>query len=81
MNFDFVKVLTDESHTPVIPPDLHDDGAWEKLLLANAFPENNDDGNLDKEGPISSGMEMEVTGSGIHLKKSHSFEHLLQNME
>ncbi|XWS69492.1 hypothetical protein CRYUN_Cryun04dG0183600 [Craigia yunnanensis] len=80
MNIDFVKVLMDESYTPFIPSDLHDDGAWEKLLLANAFPENNDNGNLDKEGPINSVMEMEVTGSGTHLEKSCSFELLLQNM-
>ncbi|XP_022733554.1 heat stress transcription factor A-8 [Durio zibethinus] len=80
MNIDFVKVLMDESHTPCIPPDLHDDGAWEKLLLGNAFLENNDDGNQDKEGPINSGMELEVTGSGTHLEKSRSFELLLQNM-
>ncbi|XWS64061.1 hypothetical protein CRYUN_Cryun06bG0154800 [Craigia yunnanensis] len=80
MNIDFVEVLMDESHTPFIPPDSHDDGAWEKLLLANAFPENNDNGNLDKEGPINSDMEMEVTGSGTHLEKSCNFEHLLQNM-
>ncbi|XVE91811.1 hypothetical protein REPUB_Repub01dG0043700 [Reevesia pubescens] len=77
MNIDFVKVLMDESHTPFIPPDLHDDGAWEKLLLANPFLENNDDGNLDKE---DSSMEMEVTGSGTHLEKSRSFELLLENM-
>ncbi|XVE85595.1 hypothetical protein DITRI_Ditri17bG0103000 [Diplodiscus trichospermus] len=80
MNIDFVKVLMDESHTPFIPPDLHDDGAWEKLLLGDAFLENNDDGNQDKEGPINSGMEMEVTGSGTHLERSRSFERLLQNM-
>nr|XP_012466202.1 unnamed protein product [Gossypium raimondii] len=59
MNIDFVKVLMDESHTPFIPPDLHDDGAWEKLLLGNTFLENNDDGNQDKEIPMNSGMEME----------------------
>ncbi|XVF03016.1 hypothetical protein REPUB_Repub04eG0224200 [Reevesia pubescens] len=80
MNIDFVKVLMDESHIPFIPPDLHDDGAWEKLLLGNAFLENNDNGNQDEEGPINSGMEMEVTGSGTHLEKSRSFELLLQNM-
>ncbi|XP_021293454.1 heat stress transcription factor A-8 [Herrania umbratica] len=80
MNIDFVKVLMDESHIPFIPPDLQDDGAWEKLLLANTFVENNDDGNLDKEGPVNSGMEMEVTGSGTHLEKSRNFELLIQNM-
>ena len=80
MNIDFVKVLMDESHTPFIPPDFYDDGAWEKLLLDNPFLEDNDDGNQDKEEPINSGMEMEVTGSGTHLEKSHSFELLLQNM-
>ncbi|XWS34336.1 hypothetical protein CRYUN_Cryun21dG0030900 [Craigia yunnanensis] len=80
MNIDFVKVLMDESHTPFIPPDLHDDGAWEKLLLGNAFLENNEDGNQDNESPTNSGMEMEVTGSGTHLEKSRSFELLLQNM-
>nr|KJB79019.1 hypothetical protein B456_013G029600 [Gossypium raimondii] len=80
MNIDFVKVLMDESHTPFIPPDLHDDGAWEKLLLGNTFLENNDDGNQDKEIPMNSGMEMEVTDSETHSEKSCSFEQLLQNM-
>lgn len=81
MNIDFVKMLMDESHTPFLPPELHDDGAWEKLLLDNGYLDNNDDGNRDKEEPIDSGMEMEVTGSGTQLKKSRSFELLLQNME
>ncbi|XWS22963.1 hypothetical protein CRYUN_Cryun29cG0080600 [Craigia yunnanensis] len=80
MNIDFVKVLMDDSHTPFIPPDFYDDGAWEKLLLDNAFLENNDDGNQDKEEPINSSMEMEITGSGTHMEKSHSFELLLQNL-
>ncbi|OMO97797.1 hypothetical protein CCACVL1_04450 [Corchorus capsularis] len=81
MNIDFVKVLMDDSHTPFLPPDLHDDGAWEKLLLGNAFPENNNDVSMDEEEPSSSGLEMEVTGSGSHLEKSRSFELLLENLE
>ncbi|TYH33019.1 hypothetical protein ES332_D13G029800v1 [Gossypium tomentosum] len=80
MNIDFVKVLMDESHTPFIPPDLHDDGAWEKLLLGNTFLENNDDGNQDKQIPMNSGMDMEVTDSETHSEKSCSFEQLLKNM-
>ncbi|GKV33167.1 hypothetical protein SLEP1_g41702 [Rubroshorea leprosula] len=80
MNIDFVKALVDDSHIPFAPPDLHDDGAWEKLLLANPFLENGEDGKKDKECPTDSGMEVEVTGSGTHLDKSHNFELLLQNM-
>ncbi|XVF85576.1 hypothetical protein PTKIN_Ptkin17bG0128300 [Pterospermum kingtungense] len=74
MNIDFVKVLMDESRTPFIPPDLHDDSAWENLLLGNSYLENNDDGNQDKEEPINS-------GSGTQLERSRSFELLLRNME
>ncbi|GLT35524.1 hypothetical protein SLA2020_099700 [Shorea laevis] len=80
MNIDFVKVLVDDSHIPFAPPDLHDDGAWEKLLLANPFLENGEDGKKDKECPTDSGMEVEVTESRTDLDKSHNFELLLQNM-
>ncbi|MBA0772867.1 hypothetical protein Gotri_008182, partial [Gossypium trilobum] len=81
MDIDFVKALMDESHTPFLPPDLHDDGAWEKLL-ANDFQGNNDDdGNRDEDGSLYSGMGMEITGSGALLEKTCSFELLLQNYE
>ncbi|KAL4281087.1 hypothetical protein GQ457_03G026770 [Hibiscus cannabinus] len=80
MNIDFAKVLMDESPTPLIPLDLSDDGAWEKLLSNNGFVDNDDDGNQDKEEFINSGMEMEVTCSGNRLEKSRSFELLLENM-
>ncbi|TYI45335.1 hypothetical protein E1A91_D13G030200v1 [Gossypium mustelinum] len=85
MNIDFVKVLMDESHTPFIPPDLHDDGAWEKLLLGNTFLENNDDGNQDKQIPMNSGMEMENLEieplvNGSPLEKSPDLELLTDQM-
>ncbi|KAG4110063.1 hypothetical protein ERO13_D13G026300v2 [Gossypium hirsutum] len=85
MNIDFVKVLMDESHTPFIPPDLHDDGAWEKLLLGNTFLENNDDGNQDKQIPMNSGMDMENLEieplvNGSPLEKSPDLELLTDQM-
>ncbi|TYG90410.1 hypothetical protein ES288_A12G179500v1 [Gossypium darwinii] len=81
MDIDFVKALMDESHTPFLPPDLHDDGAWEKLL-ANDFQGNNeDDGNRNEDGSLYSGMGMEISGSGALLEKTCSFELLLQNYE
>ncbi|MBA0718141.1 hypothetical protein Golax_005903 [Gossypium laxum] len=81
MDIDFVKALMDESHTPFLPPDLHDDGAWEKLL-ANDFQGNNDDDiNRDEDRSLYSGMGMEIPGSGALLEKTCSFELLLQNYE
>ncbi|GMI99819.1 heat shock transcription factor A8 [Hibiscus trionum] len=75
MDIDFVKALMDDSHPPLVQqPDLHDLGAWEKLLLPADFPGNKNDENLDEEEP-----EMEKTGSGAHSERSRSFELLLQN--
>ncbi|KAE8716128.1 Heat stress transcription factor A-8 [Hibiscus syriacus] len=44
MDVDFVEALMDDSQMPLVQqPDLHDFGAWEKLLLPTDFPANNDD--------------------------------------
>ncbi|KAK8537377.1 hypothetical protein V6N13_042306 [Hibiscus sabdariffa] len=80
MDTDFVKALMDDSHPLLVQqPDLHDLGAWEKLLLRTDVPENCDDENPDEEQHTNHGMEMEKIGSGAHSEKPRSPELLLQN--
>lgn len=84
---DFLKMLMDEkscsldTHAPFMLPDSPDDGAWEQLLLASPFLENDEDRKMDDEELIDSEMEMESTESKSQLEMSQNFERLMEQME
>ncbi|KAJ9153024.1 hypothetical protein P3X46_026515 [Hevea brasiliensis] len=66
---DFMKLLMDENsslfenHAPFIPPELYDDGAWEKLFLASPFLQNVDDTKQDTERTTDTENEI---GTAVH---------------
>lgn len=85
MNIDFLKMLMDENQAPFIPLDLHNDGEWEKLLLANPILENSEDTQVDKEvdkeGHTGLDMEAEPAVSGSELERLNNLELLLQELD
>lgn len=82
MGIDFMKKLTDESHIPFIPPDLYDDGAWERLLLASPLREDEEDGRrLESEVPHDCNMVTEVTEPHRCVDNSNNYEALLQHID
>ncbi|KAK9226540.1 hypothetical protein WN943_011588 [Citrus x changshan-huyou] len=87
MNIDFLKMLMDENQAPFIPLDLHNDGEWEKLLLANPILDNSEDTQVDKdkevdkEGHTDVDMEAEPAVSGSELERLNNLELLLQELD
>lgn len=85
MNIDFLKMLMDENQSPFIPLDLHNDGEWEKLLLANPILENSEDTQVDKDKQVGKeghlDMEAEPAVSGSELERLYNLELLLQELD
>ncbi|OAY29330.1 heat stress transcription factor A-8 isoform X2 [Manihot esculenta] len=72
---DFMKLLMDENlssfenHIPFIPPELYDDGAWEKLLLASPFLQNVEDTKQDAERPTDTENEIGAAVNGTLVEQ------------
>ncbi|CAK7326832.1 unnamed protein product [Dovyalis caffra] len=83
---DFMELLMDdnlgfENHAPFALPELADDGAWEKLLLANPFVENIKDTKPDSEEPTDAETDTGTAVLGTQLDRSQNLECSIEQME
>ncbi|KAA8532469.1 hypothetical protein F0562_032502 [Nyssa sinensis] len=87
MNIDFMsvpldeKLLSPESHGPIIFPDFPDDGMLEHLLWSSPYLENNEDSELATEECTNSGMDVELMPCGTQPKESDKSKFLTEGSE